>query len=58
MLPIAILISLSIVNSAFLILTIWARFQLAHTDWWAVFLVAFIVGFLYQLEYSELAHPI
>lgn len=56
MLPIAVLISLSIVNSVFLILTIWARFNLAHIDWWAVFLVAFIMGFLYQLKYSELAY--
>jgi len=56
MLPIAILISISIVNSVLLILAIWTRFNLAHTDWWAVFLVAFIMGFFYQLEYSELAY--
>ncbi|KAH0286076.1 hypothetical protein M436DRAFT_78155 [Aureobasidium namibiae CBS 147.97] len=53
MLKTAMLISISIVNSVFLILTIWARFQLAHTDWWAVFLVAFIMGFIYQLEYMR-----
>lgn len=56
MFTIAVLISISIVNLVFLTLTIWARLQLNHTDWWAVFLAIFLIGFVYQLEYSELTH--
>ncbi|KAH0146012.1 hypothetical protein KCU67_g12408, partial [Aureobasidium melanogenum] len=41
------LVTLSIINSVFLTLTIWAALQLRGSDWWIVFLVAFIMGLLY-----------
>lgn len=45
------LIVLSIINSVFLTLTIWAALQLRGSDWWVVFMVAFILGLLYEVDY-------
>lgn len=47
------LITLSIINSVFLTLTIWAALQLRGSDWWIVFLVAFIMGLLYEVDYRQ-----
>lgn len=47
------LIALSIINLAFLALTIWAALQLRDSDWWIVFLVASIMGLLYEVDYRE-----
>ena len=44
------LIVLSIINSVFLTLTIWAALQLRGSDWWVVSMVAFIMGLLYEVD--------
>lgn len=46
-------IVLSIINSVFLTLTIWAALQLRGSDWWIVFLAASIMGLLYEVDYRE-----
>jgi hypothetical protein len=48
-----LLILISVVNSVFLTLAIWAGLQLPHTDWWVVLSVIFIMGTLYEVEYSK-----
>jgi hypothetical protein len=49
----AILVLISITNSLFLSLTIWAALQLKHTDWWVVFLIIFIMGSAYEIAYCK-----
>ncbi|KAG9962149.1 hypothetical protein KCU61_g4931, partial [Aureobasidium melanogenum] len=51
------LITLSIINSVLLTLTIWAALQLRGSDWWIVFLVAFIMGLLYEVDYLRRKRP-
>ncbi|KAG9517848.1 hypothetical protein KCV07_g5969, partial [Aureobasidium melanogenum] len=51
------LITLSIINSVFLTLTIWAALQLRGSDWWIVFLVAFIMGLLYEVDCLRRKRP-
>ncbi|KAG9855413.1 hypothetical protein KCU98_g1728, partial [Aureobasidium melanogenum] len=51
------LIALSIINSVFLTLTIWAALQLRGSDWWIVFLVAFSMGLLYEVDYLRRKRP-
>ncbi|KEQ62122.1 uncharacterized protein M437DRAFT_85033 [Aureobasidium melanogenum CBS 110374] len=50
-------IAASIINSVFLSLTIWAALQLRGSDWWIVFLVALIMGVLYQVDYLRRKRP-
>ncbi|KAG9662308.1 hypothetical protein KCU95_g2590, partial [Aureobasidium melanogenum] len=50
-------ITLSIINSVFLTLTIWAALQLRGSDWWIVFLVASIIGLLYEVDYLRRKRP-
>ncbi|KAG9605396.1 hypothetical protein KCU77_g762, partial [Aureobasidium melanogenum] len=51
------LITLSIINSVLLTLIIWAALQLRGSDWWIVFLVAFIMGLLYEVDYLRRKRP-
>jgi hypothetical protein len=50
-----ILVLISLVNSTSLTLAIWAGLQLHDTDWWIVFLIVFIMGAIYNVEYCKLA---
>ncbi|KAK6001272.1 hypothetical protein QM012_002603 [Aureobasidium pullulans] len=51
------LIALSIINSVLLTLTIWAALQLRGSDWWIIFLIAFIMGLLYEVDYMRRKRP-
>ncbi|KAH0374026.1 hypothetical protein KCU65_g388, partial [Aureobasidium melanogenum] len=50
-------IAVTIINSVFLALTIWTALQLRGSDWWVVFLVALIMGLLYQADYLRRNRP-